>query len=180
MPFVRPLLAAALVAVAITGCASSGKSPLACIPIVCSFVGEPPAPPPPAPAPVARKTPPPAPPPAPPMQQRLVLRGVNFATDSSAIDPGSAVVLDVAADQLRGSPGVRVVIEGHTDSTGTEAYNQGLSQRRADSVRSYLVRKGIAAERLTARGLGESDPVGSNDTAEGRAMNRRVELEVKQ
>ncbi len=180
MSLVRPFFLVAAIAVALSGCASSGKSPLACVPIVCSFVGEPPAPPPPppAPAPVARK-PAPAPPPAPPMQERLVLRGVNFATDSAAIDPGSAVVLDVAADQLRERPGVSVVIEGHTDSTGSDAYNQALSQRRADSVRSYLVRKGVPSDRLTARGLGESSPVASNDTADGRAMNRRVELEVK-
>ena len=175
------LIAVAGVAVVLSGCASSGKSPLACVPIICSFVDErpKPAPPPPAPPPVAKK-PAPAPPPAPPVQERLVLRGVNFATNSAEIDPGSAVVLDVAADQLRGRSGVNVAIEGHTDSTGSDAYNQALSQRRADSVRSYLVRKGVPAERLTARGFGESNPVASNDTADGRALNRRVELQVKQ
>jgi OOP family OmpA-OmpF porin len=122
----------------------------------------------------------PAPPAAPPVEERLVLRGVNFATDSAEIDPASAVVLDVVADQLRSRPGLRIGVEGHTDSVGSEAYNQSLSQRRADAVRSYLVRKGVPAERLTARGLGESSPVASNDTAEGRALNRRVELEVAQ
>lgn len=177
MTFVRPLVLVAAIAMALPGCASSGKSPLTRVPILCSLLGEPPAPPP-APAPVAKK-PAPAPPPAPPVQERLVLRGVNFAVDSATIDPASAVVLDVAADQLRERPGVSVIIEGHTDSTGSEAYNQALSQRRADSVRSYLVRKGVPSERLTARGLGESSPVASNDTADGRAMNRRVELEVQ-
>jgi OOP family OmpA-OmpF porin len=87
-------------------------------------------------------------------------------------------VLDVAAEQLLARPGVKVVVEGHTDSTGSDAYNQGLSQRRADSVLNYLVRKGVPAGRLTARGFGESNPVASNDTAEGRALNRRVALEV--
>jgi len=180
MTVVRPLLVVAGIAVALSGCASSGKSPLACVPIVCSFVGERPAPPP-APARVA-KAPAraPAPPAAPPIQERLVLRGVNFATNSAAIDPASAVVLDVAADQLRERPGLSVVVEGHTDSVGSDAYNQGLSQRRADSVLKYLVRKGVPAERLRARGFGESNPVASNDTADGRAMNRRVELEIRQ
>jgi outer membrane protein OmpA-like peptidoglycan-associated protein len=108
-----------------------------------------------------------------------VLRGVTFATSSAEIDPASAVVLDVAADQLRGRSNVNVVVEGHTDSTGSDAYNQALSQRRADSVLNYLVRKGVPANRLTARGMGESSPVASNDTPDGRALNRRVELEVK-
>jgi OOP family OmpA-OmpF porin len=174
MTLARPLLLVAGIAVAVSGCASSGKSPLACVPILCSFVGEKPAPPPP-PAPVVRRQPAPAP----PQQQRVVLRGVNFATSSAAIDPASAVVLDVAAEQLLASPGVRVVVEGHTDSTGSDAYNQALSQRRADSVLNYLVRKGVPAQRLTARGFGESNPIASNDTAEGRALNRRVALEVK-
>jgi OOP family OmpA-OmpF porin len=178
MTVVRPLLLVAGIAVAFSGCASSGKSPLACVPILCSFVGERPAPPPPPPAPVVRK-PAPAPPPAPPAQERLVLRGVTFATDSAEIDPASAVVLDVAADQLRGRPNVSVLVEGHTDSTGSDAYNQALSQRRANSVSKYLERKGVPANRLTARGLGESSPVASNDTRDGRALNRRVELEVK-
>ena len=178
MTVVRPLLVAAAVAVALSGCASSGRSPLACVPILCTFVGEPPAP---APAPRVAQAPAraPAPPPAPSVQERLVLRGVNFATNSAEIDPASAVVLDVAADQLRERRGVSVVVEGHTDSTGSDANNQALSQRRADSVRQYLVRKGVPAERLGARGFGESNPVASNDTADGRAMNRRVELEVR-
>jgi outer membrane protein OmpA-like peptidoglycan-associated protein len=159
MNLARPLLLVSGIAVALSGCASSGKSPLACVPILCSFVGEKPAPP-------------------PPTQQRLVLRGVNFATNSAAIDPASAVVLDVAAEQLVARKGVRVVVEGHTDSTGSDAYNQALSQRRADSVLEYLVRKGVPAGRLSARGFGESNPIASNDTAEGRALNRRVALEV--
>jgi len=177
MTVVRPLLVVAGIAVALSGCASSGRSPLACVPILCSFVGKPPAPPPPA---RVAKAPAPARPAAAPVQERLVLRGVNFATASAAIDPASAVVLDVAAEQLRGRPGLSVVVEGHTDSVGSEAYNQGLSQRRADSVLAYLVRQGVPAGQLTARGFGMSNPVASNGTAEGRAMNRRVELEVKQ
>ena len=178
MSALRPLLLATGIAVAASGCASSGRSPLACVPILCSFVGERPAPP---PARAARAPArPPAPPAAPPVQERLVLRGVNFATNSAAIDPVSEVVLDVTADQLRERPGLDIVVEGHTDSVGSEAYNEGLSQRRADSVLKYLVRKGVPAGRLTARGVGESNPVASNDTAEGQALNRRVELEIRQ
>jgi OOP family OmpA-OmpF porin len=66
------------------------------------------------------------------------------------------------------------VVEGHTDSTGSDAYNRGLSQRRADAARDYLVEKGLPASIITARGMGEGSPVDSNDTAEGRHNNRRV------
>ena len=125
-------------------------------------------------------TPEPAPPEAPAIAARLVLPGVNFAFDSAEIDPVSAVVLDVAADPMRERTGMRVTVEGHTDSVGAEPYNEALSLRRAEAVRRYLVRKGVPTERLTARGLGESDPVASNATADGRARNRRVELEVAQ
>ena len=71
-----------------------------------------------------------------------------------------------------------VEVAGHTDSTGAEEYNQGLSERRANSVKDYLVSKGVQAQRLQAKGYGESMPVASNDTKEGRAENRRVELIV--
>ncbi len=120
----------------------------------------------------------PAPPAAVPIAARLVLRGVYFGFDSAEIDPASEVLLDVAADQIRGRPGIRVTALGHTDSAGAESYNQALSLRRAEVVRRYLVRKGVPAEGLAARGLGESDPVAPNETADGRARNRRVELEV--
>ena len=70
----------------------------------------------------------------------------------------------------------KVMIEGHTDNIGTDDYNQGLSQRRADSVRSYLVRQGVDGDRLTAVGAGESAPVAGNESATGRQLNRRVEV----
>ena len=72
-----------------------------------------------------------------------------------------------------------VRVEGNTDSIGTDAYNQGLSERRAESVRSHLIGRGVSASRLTAVGYGESQPIASNDTAEGRALNRRVELKTE-
>jgi OOP family OmpA-OmpF porin len=124
---------------------------------------------------------PPAPPPAPEpeqVQERIVLRGVNFDFDKSEIRPDAAVILDEVVSILSGKPGVKVRIEGHTDSTGPDEYNQGLSERRAASVQSFLVGKGIEASRLTSVGHGESKPIATNDTREGRALNRRVELQV--
>ena len=106
----------------------------------------------------------------------LRLRGVEFDFDKSDIRPDAAPVLDVAVDQLRACPNVSLRIDGHTDWTGTEAYNQGLSERRAEAVRRYLVGNGIPSSRLTTRGLGEGSPIATNETREGRARNRRVEL----
>ena len=155
------------------GCAGDG-GPLAGVPIICSFYGAPakPAPPPP---------PAPAPAPAPVVDNcgRIVLRGVNFAFDSAEIDGSSSVVLDAAADQLNECRNVAVRVEGNTDSVGTDAYNQGLSERRANSVMGHLISRGVSASRLTAVGYGESQPVASNETDEGRALNRRVELKTQ-
>jgi OOP family OmpA-OmpF porin len=142
-----------------------------------AFVKEPPPPPPPPP-PAPAPEPEPAPPPPPPQEERIVLRGVQFDLDKADIRPDAAVILDEAASQLAGKT-ARVAVQGHTDSTGSDAYNQTLSERRANSVRDYLVSKGIEASRLTASGFGESQPVADNATAEGRALNRRVELKVE-
>jgi len=114
----------------------------------------------------------------PPMKRKIVLRGVHFDFDKSNIRADARPILDAAIATLQEDPNVRVTVEGHTDSIGTEEYNMGLSQRRADSVVDYLVAGGIARSRLTAVGMGESDPVASNDTDDGRAQNRRVELRV--
>ena len=133
----------------------------------------PPAPP----APVAQ-VPPPPPPPAAPMKKKIVLRGVNFDFDKSNIRADAVPILEQACKTLKAEPSIDVSCQGHTDSVGTEAYNQGLSERRADSVRNWLVKCGIPASRLTAKGFGEANPVASNDTAEGRAQNRRTELVV--
>jgi OOP family OmpA-OmpF porin len=118
----------------------------------------------------------PAPPPPPPAAEKLVLRGVNFAFASDQVDEASKLVLQVAAEQLQKRTDVRVRVEGHTDATGPEDYNQTLSERRANSVRKILVENGVSASRLDAVGFGESRPIASNDTREGRALNRRVEL----
>lgn len=133
------------------------------------------------PAPEPEPAPPPAEEPAPaPQAQRIVLRGVQFDLDKADIRPDAAVILDEAANQLSQVSGARVSVEGHTDSSGSDAYNQSLSERRAGSVRDYLVEKGVDAGRLSTAGYGESQPVADNATAEGRALNRRVELKVQE
>jgi len=139
-----------------------------------------PAPPPPKPEPkpapiVEKKEPPPPKPP-----ERIVLRGINFDFDKSNIKPEFAPVLDEAASILKRNPNASVVIEGHCDAIGTDSYNQGLSQRRAKSVQQYLSKQGIAADRMDIQGYGESQPIATNKTAEGRALNRRVEFKVSQ
>ncbi len=115
-----------------------------------------------------------------PTQRRIVLQGITFAFDSAAISETDAPLLDVAAEQLDANPEVRVRVVGHTDSVGADAYSQVLSERRAASVVEYLTKSGVARSRLEASGAGESQPVASNDTADGRAQNRRVELLIKE
>ncbi len=111
-----------------------------------------------------------------PEKPTLILEGVTFENDSAQLKPESAATLDSVAASLVASPDVRVEVQGHTDSTGSDAYNLKLSQRRAEAVRDYLVSKGVPAARLEAKGYGESQPIAKNDTGEGRARNRRVEL----
>ncbi len=130
------------------------------------------APPPPPPPP------PPTPRAAPPARRKIILRGVNFDFDKATIRRDAADVLDEAAEILRDQPNVDVSVDGHTDAIGSEAYNQKLSERRAKAVADYLSSHGVNASRLNTRGFGKSQPVASNDTEEGRAQNRRVELNV--
>jgi outer membrane protein OmpA-like peptidoglycan-associated protein len=99
---------------------------------------------------------------------------IRFDTASDRLRPESTGILNEIVALLQRESGVRVRIEGHTDSDGTDATNQDLSERRADAVRQYLTSKGIASARLEIQGFGESRPVASNDTAEGKAQNRRV------
>ena len=109
----------------------------------------------------------------------IVLRGVTFEFDSSKLTMQAENRLDNVVDALEASPDVTFRIDGYTDSIGTEQYNLGLSQRRVDSVREYLVEHGIRTTRITGtEGHGESNPVATNETAAGRAQNRRVELNV--
>jgi outer membrane protein OmpA-like peptidoglycan-associated protein len=100
-----------------------------------------------------------------------------FDFDKAVIKKQYYSKLDEIAVTIKKDPKLRVEVQGHTDGKGTEKYNMGLSKRRANAVREYLIKKGgIAANRLTAVGFGKSKPIATNDTAEGRAQNRRVEL----
>ena len=106
----------------------------------------------------------------------LVLEGVNFETAKADLTPGAREVLDRVAVSLAAYPEIRVEVAGHTDNKGSRGYNVRLSQKRAESVRDYLVSKGIAADRMVAKGYGPDKPLATNDTEEGRAQNRRTEL----
>ena len=109
------------------------------------------------------------------VEEAIILHGVNFAFDSYALDSKAMGILNEVASILKSRPGVTVTLEGWTDSIGTDAYNKGLSQRRADAVKNYLIKQGIPAQNLLAVGMGKSFKY-DNSTAEGRYLNRRVEL----
>jgi outer membrane protein OmpA-like peptidoglycan-associated protein len=106
----------------------------------------------------------------------MVLKGVLFDNDKNTLKASSTTVLDEAVAVLKRYPGLNVEIAGHTDNVGRDAYNMDLSQRRAKTVLDYFVSHGIAAERLSAKGYGETQPVAQNTKEAGRAQNRRVEL----
>mgnify|MGYP002624185627 FL=1 len=131
-----------------------------------------------APPPAAKK-PEPAPVLPPPTKKKIVLRGVQFDFDKANIRDDAKPILDEAARTLAGEKAVTVVVAGHTDAVGSDAYNMRLSERRAKSVKGYLIGQGIDADRMSVRAFGESMPVADNETEEGRAQNRRVELEVQ-
>jgi OOP family OmpA-OmpF porin len=162
-------------------------------------------PPAPAPAPVAATPPPPPPPPGDsdrdgvtddidkcpgtaagvavdaegcPLKGSITLEGVTFELNSAQLTADSRTVLNGVAQDLRKYPRLRIELQGHTDSSGADAYNLSLSQRRADSVRQHLVEQGVPPTQLVARGYGETQPIDSNTSNEGRARNRRVVMSV--
>jgi outer membrane protein OmpA-like peptidoglycan-associated protein len=105
---------------------------------------------------------------------------VKFDFDKAAVKPESQGDIKALADFMSQYPSTSTVVEGHTDSVGTDAYNQGLSERRANAVRDVLVNQyGVGGDRVSSVGYGESRPVADNSTSEGRAINRRVEAEVE-
>ncbi len=109
----------------------------------------------------------------------VILDKVYFEFDGDKVDPRSQQLLDEVANVLRAHPEVKKVeVGGHTDDRGKDIYNLDLSQRRVDSVRSYLIGKGVSEDRLVAKGYGETRPIEPNTTAEGRATNRRVEFDI--
>lgn len=103
---------------------------------------------------------------------------VLFAYNKSELTPAARTELDSLMPKLQSADVVSVKVVGHTDSQGSDAYNQKLSERRASSVAAYLLSRGLAPNKLTSEGKGESQPVADNDTEEGRAQNRRVELHI--
>jgi len=162
---------------------------LATVGLTYSFGGAPAA----APTPAA---PPPPPPPPPPVEAEkthisIDLKGVEFKFDHprpgeklipslKAPTAASVQILDEAVDTLKRNPNVVVEVDGHTDSVGTDAYNQSLSERRAKGVYDYLLSHGVPNSQISGeRGFGESKPIDTNDTAEGRQRNRRTELNVQ-
>lgn len=102
-----------------------------------------------------------------------------FDTNSSTLNPGAYDRLRSLARTLNNYPKSDVIIKGHTDSVGSEIHNQTLSEHRADRVRNFLVAEGVASPRVTAIGFGESMPVSTNASPEGRQQNRRVEIEIR-
>ena len=151
----------------------------------------PPPPPPPAAAPAprpapapAKPAPAPAPKPAPapapkPVAQKVTLSAdVLFDFDKAVVKPAGIAKLDDLLGKIKGVDLEVIIAIGHTDSIGSVAYNQRLSERRANAVKAYLVSKGIAPNRVYVEGKGEKQPVASNKTSDGRQKNRRVDIEV--
>jgi OmpA-OmpF porin, OOP family len=150
----------AILAFAVTGCSTMSKND-----------------PPPAVEPVAVA--PMAPPPAyVPVPEKIVIDGVHFDFDKSTLKPTATEILDNAVTAIQPSSSRRFTVSGYTDSVGSDAYNQALSERRAKSVSDYLVEHGVEAQRLDSAAYGESRPVADNNTVEGRAQNRRVEIDA--
>jgi OOP family OmpA-OmpF porin len=139
----------------------------------------------PAPAPATEPgTAPPAPAPAPVVIATPTSEKVTFAADAffdfdkAVLKPEGRAKLDDLTSKMSGLNLEVIIAVGHTDSVGTDAYNQRLSVRRADAVKDYLVSKGVEKNRVYTEGKGEKQPIADNKTAEGRAKNRRVEIEV--
>lgn len=114
----------------------------------------------------------------PPRPERLILEGVYFDTGRATIKEESYSVLDRNADKLKRKDNVKITIVGYTDSVGSPTTNQKLSENRAMSVKNYFISRGISPGRINSVGRGESNPVASNNTATGRAQNRRIEIEI--
>lgn len=127
---------------------------------------------------------PPPPPPAPVAKPVIIEKGrqtldVKFDFDKATIQDGYYKDIDALVEVMKDYPELNVVIEGHTDNVGKAEYNKKLSQKRAETVKKYMVEKGgVAAGRIDPKGLGEGSPAASNDTEAGRAENRRVEAAV--
>ena len=109
---------------------------------------------------------------------RIILRGVNFNNDKATLTVNAKQILDNVVAELSTYSAINVEIDGHTDSNGSHKHNEGLSARRAESVKAYLVKMGVADSRITTAGFAETQPIADNSTDEGRELNRRVELKI--
>ena len=133
----------------------------------------------PAPAPAAAPTPAPVAAPVAPATEKVSFAAdAFFDFDKAVLKPEGKAKLDDLADKVKGITLEVIIAVGHTDSVGTDGYNQKLSEKRSEAVKSYLVGKGIEASRVYVEGKGEKQPVADNKSADGRAKNRRVEIEV--
>ena len=141
-------------------------------------VAPPPPPPPPAPPPRPAPPPPPPPPPAPVSEKVTFAADAFFDFDKSVLKPEAKSKLDDLVSKTAGINLEVIIAVGHTDSVGADGYNQKLSIRRSDAIKNYLVGKGIEKNRVYTEGKGEKQPVADNKTSEGRAKNRRVEIEI--
>ena len=112
--------------------------------------------------------------------QNITLKGVNFTTGSAKLTSESLPIINAAAETIKRNPNLNIDIAGYTDNQGLAYINKRLSERRANSVMIQLIKQGVDANRLTANGYGEKDPVSGNETEEGRATNRRVELKIRE
>jgi OOP family OmpA-OmpF porin len=110
--------------------------------------------------------------------EEIRLPGVHFESNSDRLAGDDRSVLVDAAATLKLNPTIRVEVAGHTDSDGAADYNEGLSMRRAATVRDFLIQQGVSPARITARGYGETQPIADNSTAAGKAENRRVSLRI--
>lgn len=133
---------------------------------------QPPPPPPPEPKPT------PPPPPPPPKKEPVSFHSVYFDFDKATLKPEAKAELDRAAKILLENPELTLELQGHTDAVGTDAYNKALGERRAKAVFDYLKSKGVAPHRLKVVSYGEAKPVAPNNTPQGRAKNRRVDLTI--
>jgi len=104
--------------------------------------------------------------------------GILFDVDSDVLRVASRDNLSALANSISEYPGTKILVVGHTDSTGSDSYNQSLSERRANSARTFLLQQGVGGDRIESAGRGESEPVAANDSAEGRQQNRRVEVAI--
>lgn len=148
MKKLRLLASGTAVLLLVSGCASGPKH----------------EPPPPAPTPVVEEP------------RSYTIPGVNFEFDSAKLTPAGQAAVAEAAEGIKASQGASFNVIGHTDSKGSNAYNQRLSERRANSVAKALVQNGVSSGQLMTSGMGETQPIADNRTAEGRAANRRVEI----